>query len=317
YNLRNRLVDEVKRSSSVIDLQWNSHVIKADYDKITNKVIVELQDGRRDECDLLIVADGMHSSVRRYMFPDIKLNFHKHILLTGITPLNEGEQLPDQICPLLFGTTGQGVSVFLAPIDEKSFFWSLSYHSEQPRSPPLIGSAMSKDEQENLINEIVARSMNCLSDEFRSFVKRCDRQRLLIINCYDKFPHQNPSEKHIIFIGDALHPMSPMGGNGANMAIRDGVDFVETLIKNYGTNNGNVIEQSIKEFDRCHTKRSVNAIKISHRNISTAESTGLKFYANILIMKILVFVMTNRVLFKRSLFSLAICAVVIIFLLFL
>ncbi|CAF4335322.1 unnamed protein product, partial [Adineta steineri] len=41
YNLRNRLVDEVKRSSSVIDLQWNSHVIKADYDKITNKVIVE------------------------------------------------------------------------------------------------------------------------------------------------------------------------------------------------------------------------------------------------------------------------------------
>ncbi|CAF1193340.1 unnamed protein product [Adineta steineri] len=263
------------------------------------------------------VADGMHSSVRRYMFPDIKLNFHKHILLTGITPLNEGEQLPDQICPLLFGTTGQGVSVFLAPIDEKSFFWSLSYHSEQPRSPPLIGSAMSKDEQENLINEIVARSMNCLSDEFRSFVKRCDRQRLLIINCYDKFPHQNPSEKHIIFIGDALHPMSPMGGNGANMAIRDGVDFVETLIKNYGTNNGNVIEQSIKEFDRCHTKRSVNAIKISHRNISTAESTGLKFYANILIMKILVFVMTNRVLFKRSLFSLAICAVVIIFLLFL
>ncbi|CAF3982542.1 unnamed protein product, partial [Adineta steineri] len=54
YSLRNRLVDEVKRSSSVIDLQWNSHVIKADYDKITNKVIVELQDGRRDECDLLI-----------------------------------------------------------------------------------------------------------------------------------------------------------------------------------------------------------------------------------------------------------------------
>ncbi|CAF3976347.1 unnamed protein product, partial [Adineta steineri] len=212
-------------------------------------------------------ADGMHSSVRRYMFPDMRLNFHKHILLTGITPLNVGEQLPDQICPSLFGTTGQGVGVFLAPIDEKSFFWSLSYHSEQPRSPPLIGSAMNKDEQENLINEIVARSMNCLSDEFRSFVKRCDRQRLLIINCYDKFPHQNPSEKHIIFIGDALHPMSPMGGNGANMALRDGVDFVEVLIKNYGTNNGNFIEQSIEEFDRCHTKRSVNAIKI--RSIAT------------------------------------------------
>ncbi|CAF1424171.1 unnamed protein product [Adineta steineri] len=217
YNLRNHLVEEVKRSSSVIDFQWNSHAIKADYDKITNKVTVELQDGRRDECNLLIVADAMHSSVRRYMFPEIKLNFHKPILLTS-----------------------QGVSVFLAPIDEKSFFWFLSYHSEQPRSPPLIGSAMNKDEQENLINEIVARSMNCLSNEFRSFVKRCDRQRLLIINCYDKFPHQNPSEKHVIFIGDALHPMSSMGGNSANMAIRDGVEFIEVLIKNYGTNNKSI-----------------------------------------------------------------------------
>lgn len=56
YNLRNRLVEEVKQSSSLstINLQWNSHVIKADYDEVTNKVTVELQDGRRDECDLLI-----------------------------------------------------------------------------------------------------------------------------------------------------------------------------------------------------------------------------------------------------------------------
>jgi 2-polyprenyl-6-methoxyphenol hydroxylase-like FAD-dependent oxidoreductase len=56
YKLRNRLVEEVKRSSSLstIDLQWNSHVIKADYDEVTNKVTVELEDGRRDECDLLI-----------------------------------------------------------------------------------------------------------------------------------------------------------------------------------------------------------------------------------------------------------------------
>lgn len=250
------------------------------------------------------------------MFPEMKINFRKHILLTGVTQLNEGEQLPQQLCPTLFGITGQGVGVFLAPIDEKSFFWCLSYHSEEPKSPPLMGSAMNKDEQENLINEIVVRSMNCLSDEFRSFVKRCDRQRLLIINCYDKFPHENPSEKNVIFIGDALHPMSPMGGNGANMAIRDGVEFVQVLIKNYATNNGSFIERSIKEFDRYHTQRSVNAIKLSFRNISAAESKGLGLYVNVFIWKIMAFILSNRLRFKRFLVSLAIGTVVIILLIF-
>jgi hypothetical protein len=55
FKLRNRLVEEVKHIGELkIKLEWNSHVIKADYDEEKNKVNVELKDGRTDECDLLI-----------------------------------------------------------------------------------------------------------------------------------------------------------------------------------------------------------------------------------------------------------------------
>jgi 2-polyprenyl-6-methoxyphenol hydroxylase-like FAD-dependent oxidoreductase len=55
YKLRNRLVEEVKHiGESHMKMEWNSHVIKADYDKEKNKVNVELEDGRQDECDMLI-----------------------------------------------------------------------------------------------------------------------------------------------------------------------------------------------------------------------------------------------------------------------
>lgn len=53
--LRDRLIEEVVHiGEPKIKLEWNSHVIKADYDEGKKQVSVTLKDGRTDECDLLI-----------------------------------------------------------------------------------------------------------------------------------------------------------------------------------------------------------------------------------------------------------------------
>jgi hypothetical protein len=54
-NLRNRLVQEVKRVG--IQLERNSQAVRAEFDAITKKVVIEMEDGRKDECDLLIGED--------------------------------------------------------------------------------------------------------------------------------------------------------------------------------------------------------------------------------------------------------------------
>ncbi|CAF1355909.1 unnamed protein product [Adineta steineri] len=303
FKLRNRLVEELKHfGESKIKLEWNSHVIKADYNKEKNKVNVELKDGTTNECDLLIVADGAHSSVRRYMYPGEKLNFQKCISLSCVTTIDNGESLPSPIrtSPLV-GITGKGIGIFMATIDEKSFFWGVIYPSNEERSPPYKGSVMTKDEQEEFVNEVLTRTNGCLSNQFRSFVRKCDRERILILNSQDKFPHKNPSEKHIIFIGDALHPMNPSSGNGANMAIMDAVEFIQLLIKHHEKQDNYLITRSIDEFDRDHVQRSTLAIKISHRNMASAVATGFKFQLNKIIMRIVAFAINNPFLFKSLL----------------
>ncbi|CAF1356055.1 unnamed protein product [Adineta steineri] len=303
FKLRNRLVKELKHfGESKIKLEWNSHVIKADYNKEKNKVNVELKDGRTNECDLLIVADGAHSSVRRYIYPEEKLNFQKCISLSCVTTIDDGESLPSPIrtSPLV-GTTGKGIGMFMAAIDEKSFFWGVIYPSNEERPPPYKGSIMTKDEQEEFVNEVLTRTNGWLSNEFCSFVRKCDRERILILNSQDKFPHKNPSEKHVIFIGDALHPMNPTSGNGANMAIMDAVELIQLLIKHHVKQDNYLITRSIDEFDRDHVQRSTTAIKVSHRNMAFAVATGLKFQLNIIIMRIVAFAINNSFLFKSLL----------------
>ena len=240
------------------------------------------------------------------MYPEEKLNFHKSVSLSYITTVDDGESLPNQLrtSPLV-GTTGRGIGIFMAAIDETSFFWGVIYPSDEPRPPPYKGSAMTKDEQEDFVNEVLTRSDGCLSDEFRSFIRKCDRQRILILNSQDKFPHKNPSEKHIIFIGDSLHPMNPAAGNGANMAIMDALELVELLIKHHANEDADLLTHSIEEFDRDHVQRSILAIQISHRNMASAVATGLKFQLNTMIMRIVAFSVNNSTSFKSLLIGFA------------
>ena len=249
------------------------------------------------------------------MCPEAKLNFHKHVSLSCVTTVDDNESLPNQVrSSPLAGTTGRGLGLFMAAIDEKSFFWGVIYPSDELRPPPYKGNTLTKDEQEDFVNEVLTRSNGCLSDEFRSFVRKCDRQRILILNSQDKFPHRNPKEKHVIFIGDSLHPMNPAAGNGANMAIMDAVELVQLLIKHHAKEDDDLIARSIAEFDRDHIQRSIHAIQISHRNMDSAVATGLKFQLNTMIMRIVVFSVNNPLLFKSLLISFASVVIMILIL---
>ena len=230
------------------------------------------------------------------MCPEATLTFHKQASLSCVTVVDDGESLPREIrTSPLAGSTGRGLGLFMAAIDDKSFFWSVTYPTNEPRPPPYKGDAMTKDEQEAFVNEVLSRSNGCLSEQFCSYVRKCDRQRILILNTQDKFPHKNPSKKHVIFIGDSLHPMNPAAGNGANMAIMDAVEFVELLIKHHVQGGDNdLIARSIEEFDRDHVQRSIHAIRMSHRNIAFSVATGVKFQFVKMMIRLLAFSVNRR-----------------------
>lgn len=47
---------------------------------------------------------------------------------------------------------------------------------------------------------------------------------------YDKEPIEQWSDRHVVLLGDAAHPMSPMNGQGANQAIQDAGALAAALV---------------------------------------------------------------------------------------
>jgi len=193
------------------------------------------------EGDVLIAADGIHSSMRRQFYPDEgPPKFSGIILHRGVTKAK----------PFLSSS-----SMIMAGSADKKF---VAY--------PIQNSI---DEDGNqLINWIadlrVSAEENIMPQDWN---RRADKNKLLrefadwhfdwldvpsLINnaeaiyefpMSDRDPLPRWSFGHITLLGDAAHPMYPIGSNGASQAILDAECLTESL------QNNNDTEAALKEYE--------------------------------------------------------------------
>jgi len=191
--------------------------------------------------DVLIAADGIHSSMRRQFYPDDgPPKFSGIILHRGVTKAK----------PFLSSS-----SMIMAGSADKKF---VAY--------PIQNSI---DEDGNqLINWIadlrVSAEENIMPQDWN---RRADKNKLLrefadwhfdwldvpsLIDeaeaiyefpMSDRDPLPRWSFGHITLLGDAAHPMYPIGSNGASQAILDAECLTESL------RNNNDIEAALKEYE--------------------------------------------------------------------
>jgi 2-polyprenyl-6-methoxyphenol hydroxylase-like FAD-dependent oxidoreductase len=90
-------------------------------------------------------------------------------------------------------------------------------------------------------------------------------------------------------LGDAVHPMSPFKGQGANQALMDAVSLVEYLVKHRGEDNG--IENAFFEFEtemlnrtRRYILWSRSAVKFLHTENALLPENMSLFASNKLIL---------------------------------
>ncbi|KAM3421284.1 hypothetical protein BST61_g1686 [Cercospora zeina] len=199
-------------------------------------------DGEEKEvhCDLLVVADGASSKMRRALRPDDGLRFIGASLITGNAFFEPGKlppQVEDAFGPLI-GGDGTGLVVF--PIDDRSAVWFVTHRSKEPRTPVSGAKAW------EMRDEIMAEAT--------------DMSSLKIFNAQDKKPaaHTRIESEPVVFIGDASHAVSPFAGNGMNMAIMDGYSLSKALC------DTSSIAEAVKEFDKESLPRCTKAWRISH-----------------------------------------------------
>jgi 2-polyprenyl-6-methoxyphenol hydroxylase-like FAD-dependent oxidoreductase len=252
------------------------------------RVQIHFSNGDKDECDLLIAADGANSKLRTSLRPDDGLSFAGAVCIAGQA------SFPSGIPPPLHQDWGTvigagGVSLFAAPVDAHRAVWSLSYRSAGPRErlrPPLA-----PERADRLRREALDRG-RLIGPPFGALVGASDGATLAVANARDRdpFAHVGAGGEcgRVVFIGDSNHAMSPFAGNGANMALMDGWELAEQLCK------CSSLRDALKAYDASSMPRSKSAIRMSHRTIAMAHAQGWRLVLYVFFMRVMKLLLFGR-----------------------
>jgi 2-polyprenyl-6-methoxyphenol hydroxylase-like FAD-dependent oxidoreductase len=284
-NLRMVLARAVEALPGV-EIRWGN-AISSVSSSSDGRIEVETSNGEKATGDLLVAADGSSSKIRGILRPNDGLKFAGPTCIYGTTdishsPNGRGEE---------FGTiiSGKGTALFIAPVDEKSIIWCLSWQVESPHLPQK--QPMSLEASEDLMKEARKQGEPVYGQRFVDILNATPPRTLNKFNAMDKpaFPHTgayitNPELEalngKVVFLGDANHAVSPFAGNGANLAIMDGWSFAEFLVSSRS------LGEAMSKHDKVAVGRAKQVIRMSHFAIRVMHSTGWMLYIFMCFLKV-------------------------------
>ncbi|KAK5059860.1 hypothetical protein LTR84_009743 [Exophiala bonariae] len=236
------------------------------------QVEISLSDGAAVVADLLIAADGSSSKIRSLLLPSHGLDYTGIYLWGGTGVFAERTQIPrpvDRDWGAVLG--GQGIGLFVSPIDSTSALWSMSRASPTPQ--PSLRHPLTQDQIDAMIDESIQLSAR-FHPLVRDLVQVSDPSSLIQLNAMDRppFAHDVGALGPVVWIGDANHAVSPFAGNGANMALMDAWDLAECL-KCAAT-----LQDAIVAYDARVLPRGNGVLKASRWTIDISHASGWKFW---------------------------------------
>ena len=227
-------------------IQWNKDIIR--YDSAPNdskQVRVHFADGSSAVGRALIGCDGVRSAIRRQMLGD-HLNYLGVWAINGIAPHGKNPCIVNQTVQMLDGRS----RLFIKPYSMDQSMWQLTFPM---RVDEVIGDSMA------LLN----RAKEAIREWHEPITRLIHDTAVEDIRAgpiFDREPLE-AIEKDVAcvtMLGDAVHPMSPFKGQGANQALMDAVSVVEYLMKHVDEDGG--IEKAFVEFETEMLRRSQRCV---------------------------------------------------------
>jgi FAD-dependent urate hydroxylase len=222
------------------------------------RVRAEFDDGSAAEADILVGADGIHSTVRRLALPGSPEPTYSGLVTTGgYAPGLTLDSAPGDY-EMIFGKRAFfGFAV--APADEAWWFVNLPQRREQARGElAAVGDT-----------EWRARFAELYADDAGPALE--------IIGATPDFAPMTPirtiprlrpwSSGRVIVIGDAAHAPSPTSGQGASLAIEDAVVLAMSL------RDRDLVEEAFAQVETIRRPR-VEAIIRAAARINSTKAPG-------------------------------------------
>ncbi len=177
------------------------------------QVLVEFADGETILADFLIAADGIHSVIRRQIFPQVTLRYSGYVAWRGVTEC--GDEVPVDMASELWG---RGLRFGIVRIDPRRVYWFAI--ANQP-----AGERSTADEGK-------ARLLRKFADwphPVMNLIERTPADGILQNDIYDFAPLPRWTMDRITLLGDAAHATTPNMGQGACMAIESAYSLARSL----------------------------------------------------------------------------------------
>jgi FAD-dependent urate hydroxylase len=208
---RTDLHDTLLSALSAGTVQLNSKCTS--FEQEANGVTVHFANGHTDRAELVIGADGIHSVIRRQLFPEVRLRYAGYTAWRGVVATK------DEVAPGVTSESwGCGSRFGILRVDKERVYWFATANTPAGKTLP---SAERKS--------FLQRRFSGWHHPIGLLLESTPSGEILQNDIYDLKPIEHWGKGRVVLLGDAIHPTTPNLGQGACMAIESSLVLTRCL----------------------------------------------------------------------------------------
>jgi salicylate hydroxylase len=213
-----------------------------DVDDRGDRIVLIFANGRSAEADLVIAADGVRSTVRRYVTGGDRLLYSRTSGFRGIVPASRLLSLQDpQALQFWMGPSAHLLHYAIGPLGDYVNFLAVV---EGPAIWPNPEKALAETTSEEALSFF--EGWHPAVTEMVGTVRHDVRWGLFVAP-----PLQRWRRGRVVLLGDAAHAMLPHQGQGANVTIEDAITLAELICA-----NGADLDVALDEYESLRKGRT-------------------------------------------------------------
>lgn len=193
-----------------------------------------LADGRTVTGDVLVGADGVRSLVRTLVAKDA------HARYLGFTSIRGISKRP-AVHSDGFILVGSGGHFWCEAVDQDHLCWTATVHAPEATWPAKPVEVAKRE---------LLELWGSWSPPMPEIVESCELADMVVTDVHDCTPLRHMYSGRVVLLGDAAHPIGPVLGQGANMALEDAACLAGLLATSRDARS------ALRAYDRARLQRT-------------------------------------------------------------